>query len=133
MVWITYAHLILDAGDVEHGLDLLPQLEPHPVAQLHVLAQVALHHAEGNPAERRNQAQWDTRGTGSGTLMRVTTGDCGGKYHLTVPRKLAMVYEQNICVASKICLGFLPRLKLQTSGWKTDLWSCSFLYSLREK
>ena len=56
----TYAHLILDAGDVEHGLDLLPQLEPHPVAELHVLAQVALHHAEGNPAERRRQDQLDS-------------------------------------------------------------------------
>lgn len=38
----TYGHLILDTGDVEEGLDLLPQLPPWPGTQLHVLAQIAL-------------------------------------------------------------------------------------------
>lgn len=39
----TYGDLILDTGNVEEGLDLLPQLPPWPGAQLHVLAQVALY------------------------------------------------------------------------------------------
>lgn len=44
----TYRDLVLDAGDVEHGLDLLPQLPPGPGAQLQVLAQVALDNLEGD-------------------------------------------------------------------------------------
>ena len=59
----TYTHLILNAGDVEHRLDLLPQLEPHPVAQLHVLAQIALHHLQSQPAEWKSPGQRCTRET----------------------------------------------------------------------
>ena len=57
----THPHFILDTGDVEHGLDLLPQLEPHPVAQLHVLAQVALDDLQRQPAEWRSRGQQGTR------------------------------------------------------------------------
>lgn len=42
----TYSDLILDAGDVEERLDLLPELVPWPGAQLEVLAQVPLAHLE---------------------------------------------------------------------------------------
>lgn len=45
--WATYRDLILDAGDVEEGLDLGPQLVPRPGAELQVLAQVALDNLEG--------------------------------------------------------------------------------------
>lgn len=44
----TYGNLILDAGHVEQRLDLLPQLVPRPGAQLQVLAQIALHHLQGD-------------------------------------------------------------------------------------
>lgn len=43
----TYRDLILDASDVEEGLDLGPQLVPGPGAELQVLAQVALDDLEG--------------------------------------------------------------------------------------
>lgn len=42
----TYGDLILDTGDVEEGLDLLPQLPPGPGAELQVFAQVALDNLE---------------------------------------------------------------------------------------
>lgn len=45
----TYSDLILDAGDVEEGLDPLPQLPPGPGAELQVFAQVALDNLEGDP------------------------------------------------------------------------------------
>lgn len=48
----TYRDLILDAGDVEEGLDPLPQFPPWPSAELQVLAQVALDNLEGDPIER---------------------------------------------------------------------------------
>lgn len=47
-----YRELVLDAGDVEEGLDLLPQLPPGPGAELQVLAQVALDNLEGYPVGR---------------------------------------------------------------------------------
>lgn len=43
----TYRDLILDASDVEQGLDLGPQLVPWPGTELQVLAQVALDNLEG--------------------------------------------------------------------------------------
>lgn len=43
----TYRDLILDASDVEEGLDLGPQLVPWPGTELQVLAQVALDDLEG--------------------------------------------------------------------------------------
>lgn len=46
----AYRELILDTGDVEEGLDLLPQLPPGPGAELQVLAQVALDNLEGDPS-----------------------------------------------------------------------------------
>jgi len=46
---LQFLHLILYARNVQHGLHLLPQFPPWPQAQLHVLAQVALYHLEGNP------------------------------------------------------------------------------------
>lgn len=42
----THRELILDASDVEEGLDLLPHLPPGPGAELQVLAQVALDNLE---------------------------------------------------------------------------------------
>lgn len=45
----THRDLILDAGDVEEGLDLLPQLPPGPGAELQVFAQVALDNLESQP------------------------------------------------------------------------------------
>lgn len=45
----AYRELILDAGDVEQRLDLLPQLPPRPGAELQVLAQVALDNLESQP------------------------------------------------------------------------------------
>lgn len=42
--------LILDTGDVEQRLDLLPQTVPGPGAHLQVAAQVALDNAQGNTA-----------------------------------------------------------------------------------
>lgn len=47
----AYRELILDAGDVEEGLDLLPQLPPGPGTELQVLAQVALDNLESQPLE----------------------------------------------------------------------------------
>lgn len=47
----AYRDLILDAGDVEQRLDLLPQLPPRPGAELQVLAQVALDNLEGDPVD----------------------------------------------------------------------------------
>lgn len=44
--------LILDAGDVEQRLDLLPQTVPGPGAHLQVAAQVALDNAQGDTANR---------------------------------------------------------------------------------
>lgn len=44
----TYGDLVLDARHVEQRLDLLPQLVPRPGAQLQVLAQIALHHLQGD-------------------------------------------------------------------------------------
>lgn len=44
----TYGDLVLDAGDVEQRLDLLPQLVPRPGTQLQVLAQIALHHLQSD-------------------------------------------------------------------------------------
>lgn len=44
----TYGNLILDAGDVEEGLDLLPQFVPWPGAELEVFAQVPLADLESN-------------------------------------------------------------------------------------
>lgn len=49
----TYRELILDAGDVEQRLDLLPQLPPGPGAELQVLAQVALDNLESQPMEKK--------------------------------------------------------------------------------
>lgn len=43
----TYGDLILDTGDVEQRLDLLPEFVPGPGAELEVLAQVALDDLEG--------------------------------------------------------------------------------------
>lgn len=51
----TYRNFILDAGDVEEGLDPLPQFPPWPGAELQVLAQVALDNLEGDPIERQLQ------------------------------------------------------------------------------
>lgn len=48
----AYRELILDAGDVEEGLDLLPQLPPGPGAELQVLAQVALDNLESQPLQK---------------------------------------------------------------------------------
>lgn len=45
----THRELILDASDVEEGLDLLPHLPPGPGAELQVLAQVALDNLESQP------------------------------------------------------------------------------------
>lgn len=44
--------LILDTGDVEQRLDLLPQTVPGPGAHLQVAAQVALDNAQGDTANR---------------------------------------------------------------------------------
>lgn len=44
----THRDLILDAGDVEKWLDLLPQLPPGPGAELQVFAQVALDNLESH-------------------------------------------------------------------------------------
>ncbi|KAF4519751.1 hypothetical protein B566_EDAN010344 [Ephemera danica] len=55
---ISYLHLILDTSDVEHRLDLLPQLPPGPGAQLQVLAQVALYHLEGDSVYKDAQYHW---------------------------------------------------------------------------
>lgn len=43
----THSNFILDTGDVEQRLDLLPQFPPWPGTKLHVLAQVALYNLEG--------------------------------------------------------------------------------------
>lgn len=43
----TYGHFVLDASDVEKGLDLLPQLVPWPCAELEVLPQISLDDLEG--------------------------------------------------------------------------------------
>lgn len=48
----AYRDLILDAGDVEERLDLLPQLPPGPGAELQVLAQVALDNLESDSLEK---------------------------------------------------------------------------------
>jgi len=40
--------LILNTGDVEHRLNLLPQSPPSPGPQLHVLPQVPLDNAQGD-------------------------------------------------------------------------------------
>jgi len=44
----THGNLILDAADVEEGLDLLPQFVPGPGTELQVLAQIALDNLEGD-------------------------------------------------------------------------------------
>lgn len=49
----TYRELVLDAGDVEKGLDLLPEFPPGPGAELQVFAQVALDNLEGDPNRRK--------------------------------------------------------------------------------
>lgn len=63
----TYGELILDAGDVEEGLDLLPQLPPGPGAQLQVFAQVALDNLEsqsgGGVAKMKKDVLIDCFGT----------------------------------------------------------------------
>ena len=51
----SYGELILDAGDVEEGLDLLPQTVPGPVAQLSVLAQIALDDLQGNTVKNERK------------------------------------------------------------------------------
>lgn len=43
----TYGDLVLDTGDVEERLDLLPQFVPGPGPQLEVFPQVPLAHLEG--------------------------------------------------------------------------------------
>lgn len=48
----THRELILDAGDVEEGLDLLPHLPPGPGAELQVLAQVALDNLESQSEQK---------------------------------------------------------------------------------
>lgn len=96
---ITYGDLILDAGDVEQRLDLLPQLVPRPRPQLEVLAQVALHDLEGQalflqllevlPGQVTShpglQPGHDLAQTVVAELLHLTQ-DSGAEEHLTVAR-----------------------------------------------
>lgn len=50
----AYRDLVLDAGDVEQGLDPLPQFPPGPGAELQVFAQVALDNLESDSGEKKN-------------------------------------------------------------------------------
>ena len=51
----SYGELILDAGDVEQGFDLLPQTVPRPVTQLSVFAQVALDDLQSDTESEQNK------------------------------------------------------------------------------